>query len=178
MNVSWPHAPGRWQFEPGIYMVTGRTYNKVHHLNTPERRDYFLESFLQTLSDYGWSLQAWAIMANHYHFVAASPENPRTLKPMLGKLHMTAAKQLNIWDNTPGRKVWYQYRETALTFEKSYLARLNYVHYNPAHHGVIPNAENYPWCSATWFGQNATSAFVATVKGLKIDSISEQDEPL
>lgn len=44
---------------------------------------------------------------------------------MLGKLHMKTARWINRMDQAPGRKVWHNYRETELTFEKSYLARLN-----------------------------------------------------
>ena len=38
-----------------------------------------------------------------------------------------------------------------LTFEKSYLARLNYVHHNPVHHKLVPVTGEYAWCSARWF---------------------------
>jgi hypothetical protein len=39
--------------------------------------------------------------------------------------------------------------------EKSWLARLNYVHQNAVKHGLVPIAHQYPWCSAPWFETNA-----------------------
>jgi hypothetical protein len=36
-NLNWPHAPKHWLYEPGIYMVTAGTYQKLPHLNSPER---------------------------------------------------------------------------------------------------------------------------------------------
>ena len=107
-TMNWPHAPRHWLFEPGIYMVTAGTFQKLHHLSTPERRDFFLESLFACAAEFGWQLRAWAVLSNHYHFVAASPPDPATLRRFLGKLHMTAAKQLNEWDGTAGRKVWFQ----------------------------------------------------------------------
>jgi len=89
---------------------------------------------------------------------------------------MQTAKQLNLWDNTPGRRVWFQFWESHITFERSYLARLNYVHHNPARHGVIPLAGNYKWCSAAWFGRNASPAFVNTVKSFKTDHVNVPDD--
>ena len=89
---------------------------------------------------------------------------------------MQTAKQLNTWDNTPGRRVWFQYWDSHITFERSYLARLNYVHHNPIHHGIAAVAEDYKWCSASWFAHNASSAFVKTVNGLKIDKINVPDD--
>ena len=176
MKTQWPHAPAHWLFEPGIYMLTASTYKKVHHLNTPERRNYFQGSLFSIAVEFDWKLQAWAIMSNHYHFIVVSPENPETLRRFIGKLHMTTAKEFNIQDNQPGRKVWFQYRDTHITFERSYLARLNYVNNNPVKHGVVVNAENYPWCSAGWFAQNAPSSFVETVRRFKIDRVKVYDD--
>ena len=170
------HAPPHWLFEQGIYMVTAGTYRKLPHWHTPERRDYLLNSLFAYAAEFGWQLQAWAVLPNHYHFVAKSPEDPGTLRRFLSKLHMTTAKQLNEWDSTPGRKVWYQYWDSLITFEHSYLARLNYVHHNPAHHGVTDNARDYRWCSARWFSENAPAAWVATVESCKTDRLEVADD--
>ena len=112
------------------------------------RLDFFQDCLFKCASEFGWNLRAWAVLANHYHFVAASPPDPRTLRKFLGKLQMQTAKQLNHWDNTPGRKVWFQFWESHITLERSYLARLNYVHHNPARHGIVPLADNYKWCGS------------------------------
>src|SRR5919201_4969177 len=162
--MNWPHAPEHWLFEPGLYIVTAGTYHKLPHLSSAFRLNFFLESLIKCASEFDWTLRAWAVLPNHYHFIAASPTNPGTLRKFLGKLHMQTAKQLNRWDNTPGRTVWFQFWDSHITFERSYLARLNYVHYNPVHHGLVADAENYRWCSASWFARHASDAFVTTVK--------------
>ena len=174
--MNWPHAPAHWLFEPGLYIVTAGTYEKLPHLSSTLRLDFFAESLFACATEFGWDLRAWAVLANHYHFVGASPSAPETLRRLLGKLHMQTAKQLNLWDNTPGRKVWFQFWDSHITFERSYLARLNYVHYNPARHGVVPVAENYKWCSASWFAQNAPPAFVNAVKSFQIDRVKVPDD--
>ena len=100
----------------------------------------------------------------------------RTLGTMLSKLHTKTAIILNEWDNSPGRKVWFQYWDSLITFPASYYARLQYVHQNPVHHGIVSNAENYPWCSAAWFTRTARVAFVNTVKSFKTDRVQVRDE--
>ena len=156
-------------------MVTAGTYKKLPYLNSPERLDLFLKSLFEYAEEFQWSLRAWAVLSNHYHFLAASPPDPKSLRRFLSKLHMKTAKEINRQDNKPGRKVWYKFRESRITFEKSYLARLHYVHYNPAKHGVIPLAENYKWCSASWFKNNAPTAFVATVKDFRTNQLDMSD---
>ena len=54
--------------------------------------------------------------------------------------------------------MWHNFWDTKLTFEKSYLARLNYVHQNAVKHVLVPAANQYRWCSAAWFEQTATRA--------------------
>ena len=91
-------------------------------------------------------------------------------------LHSKTAIWVNKNDGTPGRKVWFQYWDTCLTYQHSYLARLNYVHNNPVKHGLAANAALYPWCSMTWFMQGAGSAFRKTVLSFKHDAVQVVDD--
>src|SRR5262249_46442184 len=43
---------------------------------------------------------------------------------MLGALHTRTAGWINRQDQTPARKVWHNFWDTKLTYQKSYLARL------------------------------------------------------
>jgi putative transposase len=83
---------------------------------------------------------------------------------------------MNKLDQTPGRKVWFQYWETHLTCERSFYARLRYVHKNAVHHGLVNNAALYPWCSAGWFEQKATPSFRSRILALATDRISVPDD--
>src|ERR1039458_9298182 len=66
-------------------------------------------------------------------------------------------------DGVEGRTVWHNFRDTRLTYQYSYLARLNYVHRNAVKHGLVPVANQYPWCSAAWFERIASPAQVKTI---------------
>jgi putative transposase len=63
--------------------------------------------------------------------------------------------EANHWNGTPGRKVWFQYGETKLTYAKSFFARLGYVQRNAVHHNVVREPSLYPWCSAASFERRA-----------------------
>ena len=82
----------------------------------------------------GWQLEAWAVFSNHYHFVAHSAANQPTaesLGSMLKTLHVKTSGWVNRLDKAPARQVWFNFRETRLTYPRSYFARLNYTHQNP-----------------------------------------------
>jgi putative transposase len=95
---------------------------------------------------------------------------------MLGFLHEKTAKWINKLDDLAGRKVWHNFWETRLTYKKSYLARLNYVHQNPVRHKLVLVANQYPWCSAGWFERTASPAQVKTIYGFKIDKLKVLDD--
>ncbi|MEP0814302.1 MAG: transposase [bacterium] len=128
-------------------MIKASMLNKQHFYLENSLRDFLHTALLQIASEAGWTLQAWAVMSNHYHFVAEIKDAAKILQ-IIGKLHSKTAAEANGHDKAPGRRVWYQYRDTRLTFEKSWLVRLKYVSENPVKHGLVQNAIDYPYCSA------------------------------
>ena len=94
----------------------------------------------------------------------------------LRELHSRSAIDINQMDVSKGRTVWYNFRDTRLTHQYSYLARLNYVHQNAVKHGLVPVANQYPWCSAAWFERTASAAQVKTIYGFKIDQVKVDDD--
>jgi putative transposase len=173
---SWPHAPSRRGLPPGAYVVTAGTYLKQRLLDSDKKLDLHLDLLHQLALEFGWQLEAWAVLSNHYHFVGHKPEAGASLKEFLGKLHSCSSRELNRLDQLSGRKVWYSYFDKHLTFETSYLARLNYVHNNPVRHQVVEDARAYRWCSAEWFFQRADEPFYKTVSNFKYDEVSMYDD--
>ncbi|MBA4149639.1 MAG: transposase [Verrucomicrobia bacterium] len=178
-KISWPHAPEHRLSVRGTYFVSAGTYLRQHHFRGKTRLSVLHRGLLKVATDFGWRLEAWAVFSNHYHFIGHSPvdaDTAESLSRMLGYLHEKTAKWVNRLDTESGRKVWHNYRETRLTYEKSYLARLNYVHQNPVKHGLVPVANQYPWCSACWFERTATPAQIKTVYRFKTDQLNVPDD--
>ncbi len=175
-ELSWPHAPTHRIGEKGTFLVTAGTYQKRHFFRAPQRLDLLQDALLGEAVKYGWHLEAWAIFSNHYHFVAHSQRDPTNLKTFLGHLHTATAIAINKLDDAPARQVWHNFWETQLTFERSYLVRLNYVHQNAVKHKLVRVANQYPWCSAAWFERTATPAQVRTIYSLKTDRVNVIDD--
>ena len=176
LQVDWPHAPVHRVSEYGTYIVTGATLDKQHLFRGVQRLDFLEAKLLELAKTHGWNLEAWAVLSNHYHFVGHSHETSSSLKDFLSHLHTVAAAEINQHDAQPGRQVWHNFWDTRLSFEKSYLARLNYVHQNAVHHGLVKVANQYRWCSAAWFERTATRAQVATIYSFKTDRVKVRDD--
>src|SRR6266545_4280941 len=167
----WPHAPVHRLTAEGVYMVTAATLHKLHWFTGPEKLTLLENSLLALAGKYNWQLEAWAVFSNHYHFVARSQPDSENLKKFLTHLHADTARELNRMDEKSGRPVWFNYWETKLTYERSYLARLNYVHQNAVKHGLVKVANQYAWCSAGWLERTASAAMVRTIYSFKIDKL-------
>jgi putative transposase len=174
----WPHAPPHRLAAAGVYFVTARTRARTPCFAGPERLTLLRDRLHALAAHYGWRLEAWAVLANHYHIVAHSPaaeDNAESLRRWLTHLHADTARAVNRLDSTPGRQVWQNYRETLLTFEKSYLARLHYTHTNPVHHGLVRVAADYAWCSAAEFAAATTPAWQQTIASFSFTEIATED---
>jgi len=172
----WPHSPIHRLAAPGAYIVTGATHLKKPTFAGRQRLEFLCDLLLVLAEKYQWQLQAWAVFPNHYHFIALSPPEAGTLSSLTRHLHSLSTIQANRWDGTRGRKVWFQYWETSLTFPESYFVRLSYVHHNAVHHKIVREPSLYPWCSAGWFQRRATSSFYKRVMQMKIDRVNVQDD--
>ena len=178
-RTPWPHAPTHQLSGRGTYFITAATHEKAHHFRGIARLRVLHRGLLTVANNYGWQLEAWAVFSNHYHFIAHSPahaDDASNLGDMLSVLHVKTAAWINKLDRSPGRQVWYNFRETRLANQRSYLARLNYVHQNPVKHGLVLVANQYPWCSAAWFERTASPAKVKSIYRFKTDRVAVPDD--
>ena len=175
----WPHAPTHQLSDRATYFVTAGTYLKLHHFRGRERLAVLHRGLLSVARDFAWQFEAWAVFSNHYHFVAKSPRvepDASSLSQMLGILHTKTARWVNRLDRAPSRKVWHNFWETKLTYQKSYLVRLNYTHQNAVKHGLVPVANQYPWCSAAWFERTASMSMVRSIYRFKTERLDVGDD--
>jgi putative transposase len=157
-------------------MITAATWGRRHLLDTAEKKAFVCRTLLQRAAILGWCLEAWAVLSNHYHCVARSADNGISLVALVRAVHSITGKQINAIDGTPGRRVWYNYWDTCITEEDSYLARLHYVHMNPLRHGLLRDPEDYPFCSYRSFLAQSEPRFREKVLASSIDRLVVMDD--
>jgi putative transposase len=175
-SKDWPHAPLHQFIEGGLFMVTAGTLGKEHIFRGPERLDLLERRLLNLGLQYRWQFEAWAVFANHYHFIARRFPDSAPLNKLCRHLHGDTARTVNHLDKSGGRQVWFQFWDSVITFQTSYLARLNYVHQNAVKHGLVPVANQWRWCSAAWFERTSPAATVKTIYGFKTDRLEVVDD--
>ena len=172
----WHHSPPHRFEAAGVYFITGATFQKTRFFNSPDGLDILQNLFFEVSEENGHSLHAWAFMGNHYHAILECPEHPEQLPGMLRKFHMLSAKAVNALARQPGRRVWFQYWDTQITYPNSYWPRVRYVHENPVKHGLVTDARDYRWCSAAWFAEKASQKMQKKLRSYKCDKVSVYDD--
>ena len=176
LEKDWPHAPIHRVGSDGVYMITGATLYSQLIFSTPEKLTLLENTMLTLAKLYSWQLEAWSVFRNHYHVVARGTPDAARLDRLLKHLHANTARDVNALDRIKSRQVWFNFWETRLTYERSYLARLNYVHQNAVKHGLVPVANQYHWCSAAWFERTVAPATVKTIYSFKTTRLKIQDD--
>jgi REP-associated tyrosine transposase len=176
MRESWPHAPPHYFTPGGTYIITAAAMHRKPLFDSGAKLDLLRDTMFDLAKNYALILQARAFFPNHYHLVISFEQATIAHHNFVRHLHRELATRLNRADGTLGRRVMYEFWDTRLSFEKSWLARLNYVHQNAVKHGSVPAANQYPWCSASWFETNARSGFVKSVYSFKTDRVNVPDD--
>ena len=157
--------------------MTASAFNREPRFGSPAEKTVVMNALVDSAAEFGWQLRAWVVLSNHYHFLADSPTaGGESLVAWLRELHRGTAVELNRLAGLPGRRVWMNYRDTLITHQRSYLARLQYIHQNPVRHGLVRVAGEYQWSSVRWFETNAPEAFVKSVGRFKTDQVKVWDD--
>lgn len=174
--ADWPHAPLHRPSLSGSQIVTAATYQHRHLLRGNDRLTLFQERVLNAIREAGLTANAWSFFSNHYHVILAGIPEGYDVGGFFQELHGSLSSELNELDGARGRKCFFQYWDSGFRDERSYLARLRYVMDNPVRHGLVRRAQDYPFCSASWFAKSVPRSFLRTVETFKIDRVSVPDQ--
>jgi putative transposase len=118
------------------YFLTASVTGHRRLLDTDVRRSLLRDILKEAIQEYSIQLYAWAILADHYHLLLRTGDTAPLWK-FVKRLHGESAIRLNKLDDTPGRKVWYQYWDRCPRNEGDFWTYFNYIHVNPIKHGYV-----------------------------------------
>ena len=145
----YTHNPPHLFIPKTKYFITGATYLKKHFLVSEEGKVKLLGSIKTGCEKYCWILEDWVILDNHYHLMMNTSDDVSALSKMFNEIHKFTAIWLkkNFLEFKKEKRIFYNYWDSCITYEKSYWARLNYIYFNPVKHGYIKEAKDYAWGS-------------------------------
>jgi len=128
------------------YFITAGTFQKKRLWNNKAKLQRLALLLSKTSERYNIDIYAWTILPNHYHLLLKISDG-KDLVRFFRKLHSDSANYLNRLENSPSRRVWYQYWDRCIRNEKDFWVRFNYIHQNAVKHGWAEKMEDYEFCT-------------------------------
>ncbi|MGK5091347.1 hypothetical protein WDW89_04930 [Deltaproteobacteria bacterium TL4] len=66
------HYPTHWFADQRPYFISGAIYHKRYLLKDTSLKTMLLSQIRHYFTEYGWSLEHWVVLDNHYHLMARS----------------------------------------------------------------------------------------------------------
>jgi len=145
---TYAHTPPHLCRAGAEYFITASTFESKRLFDDDVKEKLF-SSLLKSCVNHGWSLEDWVILDNHYHIMVHAPEVSANPAKFVAEYHRFTALFIRKKNPEFGtlHKIFNNYWDTCITFEKSYYSRLNYIYNNPVKHGYVKNAQEYQWGS-------------------------------
>jgi putative transposase len=175
---TYNHNPPHLFRNSAKYFITASTYRKEKYLRKNQTKYIVLNSIKFGFNRYDWLLEDWVILDNHYHLMVQAKENANKLPKIINDIHKFTTLKLKkeFSELRKKQRIWYNYWDTCITYEKSYFARLNYIWFNPVKHGYTNDPAN--WKFGSYFERYNTEKdfFNLIVNKYKSDKVRVRDD--
>ena len=129
--------------EGGLYHVYNRFVSGEGVFSDPEEAKAFVDLFRWVKRRDGWTVLAWCLMSNHYHFAIRS-----RAVPISHGLHCLQGRFSQRYNRNKGRTgaLWQSRYQAKLINEGTYLGRvILYIHLNPVVAGFVSDPADHKW---------------------------------
>ena len=99
---TYPHNPPHYFVPNAMYIVTRSLLYRKRLLIDDQHKSLVLEILLERALYWGWELEAWAVLENHYHFIARAPQNPLSLAKLIRQLNSKTTVLFTRWIKRQG----------------------------------------------------------------------------
>src|SRR5271166_4681353 len=133
----------RFQQSRCLHFITFSCYRRQPFLDTTYAKNVFERSLEQTRCSYRLFVIGYVVMPEHIHLLVSEPERA-TLARAIQSLKQSVSQKLH---SHHGHFWQARYYDFSVFTPKKRVEKLNYIHRNPVHRGLVDKPEDWPWSS-------------------------------
>jgi REP element-mobilizing transposase RayT len=138
-----------------IYHIFNRGNNKENLFKEVRNYEYFiqlLEKYITPVAD----ILAFCLLPNHFHLLIQIKEKemidkdlqePKRISRQFGTCFGTYAKAINKAYQRTGKLFENRFKRVVVATDQQYFELVNYIHQNPAKHGLVEDYREWPYSS-------------------------------
>ncbi len=172
----YKHNPPHLFVADATYMITAATYEKRKFFKTEDSMELLLTTMFYYFKKYEWFVKAYIVLPNHYHILAVASNKDVSLPNIIKNIHKYTARRINEFDKVSKRKIWWNYWDSCITYESSYFARLNYIHFNAVKHGNVNDPMKWKFSSYNQFYDLDSKAAERIEENYHFEGVNVKDD--
>ena len=133
----------RFQQSRCLHFITFSCHRRQPFLDTTYAKNVFERSLEQTRRSYRLFVIGYVVMPEHIHLLVSEPERA-TLARAIQSLKQSVSQKLN---SHHGHFWQARYYDFNVFTPKKRVEKLDYIHRNAVHRGLIKRREDWPWSS-------------------------------
>lgn len=152
--------PGHGRF------LTFSCYRRLPLFANERIKDAFAKRLAMVKEQMGFKLYAWVVMPEHVHLVIQTGSPALTVEQILRRIKSRFAREVlarwreldakilaKVTDENGVAHFWQVgggYGRNLVT-EAEWMEKIEYIHNNPVHRGLVGTPEDWRWSSARWY---------------------------
>lgn len=149
----------RWFVPGGTYFFTAVTFQRQPILTSNLAQPILYKAFRDENTRRPFELTAFALLPDHTHTIWTLPEGDTSYPTRWRRIKEQFTRDFLAAGGTEGdvsdsqrtrneRGVWQpRYWEHVVRDDDDFKRCLDYIHWNPVKHGLVPRVRDYPWSS-------------------------------
>jgi REP-associated tyrosine transposase len=143
-----------------LHFITCSCYRRLPLLNTPRRRNLFLDLLEQTRQRYRFVVVGFVVMPEHFHVLISEPEKgtPSTVMQVVKQRfarqvlrewqRRKRVTQPSLWEDHGLAHVWQaRFYDFNVWGQHKRVQKLRYMHNNPVKRGLVLEPGQWAWSS-------------------------------
>ena len=139
------HTPAHLLLDDMPYFLTGAIYEKRRLLAQDRLKEQLIALIEESFVRFGWTLDEWVVLDNHYHLLGRSAKGT-DLPKLMARIHSQSSAFIHEATDCV-LPVWWNYWDYCPRDERGYRIRQNYLFNNPLKHGYVTDLKAYRFSS-------------------------------